>query len=193
MVEEWGWREEDFGFRGRYPSPKIQNPNPSTLLLTHSRCAMPTTPTTLTIRGALPRGVTATEIRVLAAAAFRRAGGRGSAEISLSIITDAAMRTLNRRHRGKDATTDVLSFSYDGARDFVQPPKSATHNLGDVFISLPQVRRQAKRIDRTVREEFALMVVHGVLHLMGFDHATPSQERTMFGLQQEILMRSGFF
>ncbi len=145
---------------------------------------------TLTLRGKPPRGVTEKELQRLASAAFQYAGGKGSAEMSLSVITDAVMRKLNRTHRGKDATTDVLSFSY---KDTPQPVQPKVVNLGDVFVSLAQVRRQAKRIDRSVEQEFALMVVHGVLHLMGYDHVTPSQERRMFGLQQEILMRTGIF
>jgi probable rRNA maturation factor len=146
----------------------------------------------LDVRGVSTSGLRADEVRRLADAAYRAAGGKGSAEMTVTVVVDRRMRTLNRRHRGKDKTTDVLSFGYEDARDLVGP-KGGTRTLGDVFISLPQVRRQAKEIGRTVRQEFALMVVHGTLHLMGFDHETLAQERRMFGLQHEILLRQGYF
>lgn len=147
---------------------------------------------TLFLRGKSPSGIRAAEVRRLAALAYRAAGGRGSAEMSVTSVDDRAMRKLNRRHRGKDKTTDVLSFGYEGAADFPVPAK-APRVLGDVFISLPQVRRQAKRIGRSPRQEFAIVVVHGALHLMGFDHDTPARERRMFGLQHEILLRLRIF
>lgn len=142
---------------------------------------------TLEIRGRLPSGMTATEAKRLAAVAFRRGGGAGRAEMSVSVVSDAEIRRLNRDYRGKDKVTDVLSFAL--------PPTPATGaeptQLGDLFICLPQVRRQAKRFDRSVADEFALMVVHGTLHLLGHDHETLSQEKRMFGLQHDILYRAG--
>lgn len=146
---------------------------------------------TLIVRGRPPHGVTAKELQRIASATFVYAGGKGNAEMSLSVVADAVIRKLNRQYRGKDATTDVLSFGYEDAREFVRPKKDTVRILGDVFVSLPQVRRQAKQIGRSVSQEFALMVVHGTLHLMGYDHATLRDERRMFGLQHEILIRTG--
>ena len=117
------------------------------------------------------------------------AGGRGSAIASLTVVDDATIRRLNRQYRGKDKVTDVLSFGFFGTKDkFPLPPGSGPSALGDIFVSLPQIRRQAKRADRSAQQEFGLMVVHGMLHLMGFDHETLAQEKRMFRLQQDILL-----
>ena len=146
----------------------------------------------ITFEGRLPAGVGRAELERLAGLAYARGGGRGGASMSLSVIGDARMRSLNRAWRGKDRTTDVLSFGFKERKGFVLPgPEKAANDIGDLFVSLPQVRRQAKRIGRPLREEFALMVVHGVLHLLGHDHETLRQERAMFALQHDILIRAG--
>jgi probable rRNA maturation factor len=146
----------------------------------------------IAFEGKLPSAVSRQEVMRLAELAYGRGGGRGRASLSLSVIGDAKMRSLNRQWRGKDRVTDVLSFGLKERRGFVLPPKAeGGKELGDLFICLPQVSRQAKRIGRTVREEFALMVVHGVLHLLGHDHETLRQETAMFSLQHDILIRAG--
>jgi len=141
--------------------------------------------------GRLPAGMSAALVEKLARLACARAGLKGRAAMTVAVIGDDAMRRLNARYRGKRKTTDVLSFGYGAGKAFVLPESAGPRQLGDVFISLPQVRRQAKRIGRTTRTEFALMVVHGTLHLLGFDHETASDERRMFGLQHDILIRAG--
>lgn len=137
---------------------------------------------TVALSGRLPSGISKAVAVKLARAAYLRGGGKHMTEMSISIVTDAQIRKLNRQYRGKDKVTDVLSFGMGEAL-----MKGAPRELGDIFISLPQVRRQAKRIDRPVATEFALMVVHGTLHLMGYDHETLTQERRMFGLQHDVL------
>ncbi len=140
--------------------------------------------------GTLPAGHTRASLRTLVSLACRRAGARGKLAIAVRVTDDAAIRRLNRVHRGKDKVTDVLSFSYDaGMPAAVRRP--GERDLGDIIISLPQVRRQAKAIGRSVKAEFGLMVVHGVLHLLGFDHETLAQETAMFALQRDILIRAG--
>lgn len=111
-------------------------------------------------------------------------------ELSLLITNDETVRELNSRYRGIDDTTDVLSFALteEGAdsSSFVTPPDDVIH-LGEVIISYPQAERQAQSAGHTVEQEMALLVVHGVLHLLGYDHADPDEEREMRGLEQEIL------
>lgn len=135
------------------------------------------------LSGRLPSGVSRTMVEGLVEATYGLAGPGKPAVVDVSMVGDAEIRKLNRRYRGKNEVTDVLSFGYAKGR--------ADVGLGDVVICLSQVKRQAKRKGKLVREEFALMVVHGMLHLLGYDHATLAEERTMFGLQQEILMRTG--
>jgi probable rRNA maturation factor len=112
--------------------------------------------------------------------------------LGLVAVGEKEMRRLNRTYRGKDRVTDVLSFRLaDGAP---QPGAAAgeLENLGDIFICMPQVRRQAKAVPRAVRTEVALMVAHGTLHLLGYDHVTLAEETRMFSLQHEALARQGY-
>ncbi len=135
------------------------------------------------LSGRLPSGVSRKLVEGLAEATYGLAGPPQSAIVDISTVGDAEIRRLNRRYRGKDAVTDVLSFGYGKGRKDM--------SLGDIVICLPQVKRQAKRTGKLVREEFALMVVHGMLHLLGYDHITLAEERVMFGLQHDILIRTG--
>lgn len=92
------------------------------------------------------------------------------------IFTDSArLRRLNRRYRGKDRVTDVISFAMTEGADARYNPKE----LGDVFISLPRARRQAREYRVTAEEEIRRLAVHGVLHLLGYDHIQPGPARKM--------------
>lgn len=110
-------------------------------------------------------------------------------EASVNMISDKKMKSLNKTYRGVDKTTDVLSFS----TEMTWGTKKAISNeeLGDIFISIPQVKRQAKSIGRDLKTEFVLMVVHGTLHLLGYDHATDKDETKMFRMQQDVLITVG--
>lgn len=133
------------------------------------------------LQGKFPKGVDDRFVGMLARAAFKRGGGRGKFAVTVAAVADAKMRALNKKYRGKDKTTDVLSFAYEDETG------KGILSGGDIVISLPQVRRQAKAIGRDVKDELALMVVHGMLHLLGYDHADVKEETVMFGLQQDIL------
>jgi probable rRNA maturation factor len=88
------------------------------------------------------------------------------AEVSVLLVGDVAMRSLNRRYRGKDRTTDVLSFPLRGGKF----PGVQHHLLGDIVISVPTAARQAKAAGDTLPEEIDRLLVHGFLHLLGYDH-----------------------
>ncbi len=113
-------------------------------------------------------------------------------ELSLLISDDATVRDLNKKYRGKDKTTDVLSFALEAdkrggaAAGFVMPPGEMVH-LGEVIVSYPQAAEQAAERKRAVEDELALLVVHGVLHLLGYDHDKPAREREMRSLEQRVL------
>ena len=113
-------------------------------------------------------------------------------ELSLLITDDATVRELNRTYRGKDKTTDVLSFALeadrrgDAAAGFVMPPGEIVH-LGEVIVSYPKAAEQAAERNHAVEDELALLVVHGVLHLLGYDHDKPAREREMRSLEQRVL------
>ena len=148
---------------------------------------------TVEVFGKLPSGVSVQSLKKLAEIGQKVIGSRDRTGLSVSIVSDAAIRRLNRQYRGLDKVTDVLSFGYGEARDFFGPADGQRADLGDIVISGPQVRRQAVAIGRPVDQEFSLLFVHGLLHLLGFDHGTAAQEARMFGLQQEVLMRAGIF
>ncbi|HNR01116.1 MAG TPA: rRNA maturation RNase YbeY [Anaerolineaceae bacterium] len=102
--------------------------------------------------------------------------------ISILISDDEKIRELNKTYRGIDKTTDVLSFSSGD-----QFPDSKTIYLGDVVISYPTALRQSVKHEHPVSHEMALLSVHGVLHLLGYDHATIEEEKKMWRLQETIL------
>ena len=123
-------------------------------------------------------------LRTVKGAAFER-----KSELSIVLTGDAEVRELNRLYRGKDKTTDVLSFPLlEGKR--LKSGRGDSLPLGDVVISIPQAKRQAREQTKAFKEEMALLLVHGILHLLGFDHGTKAEEKRMFGLQERLLKRS---
>jgi probable rRNA maturation factor len=113
-------------------------------------------------------------------------------ELSLLITDDATVHELNKKYRGKDKTTDVLSFALeadkrgDASAGFMMPPGEMVH-LGEVIVSYPRAIEQAAERKHPVEDELALLVVHGVLHLLGYDHDKPGREREMRSLEQRVL------
>lgn len=108
------------------------------------------------------------------------------------VITDVErVQELNRAFRGVDAPTDVLAFPARGATEPDMPPSpEGAAYLGDVIIAFPVAETQAAKYGHTVQEELRLLVVHGVLHLLGYDHSTPEEEAVMWERQAQILGRS---
>lgn len=100
-------------------------------------------------------------------------------QVCLSFVSDADMRELNRRYKKVDRTTDVLSFAQRDIGD--------VGILGDVVISYDTAVRNSQRFSVTVEGEIRRLVVHGILHLLGFDHAEKRQRETMRGKESEIL------
>ena len=125
-------------------------------------------------------------------------------QLGVVIADDDTVRRLNAQHRGVDQVTDVLSFSTisqgrwegdgepasqaNGKGPFLLPPNEP-QPLGEVIISYPQVERQARASGGQVEQEMALLLVHGVLHLLGYDHAEPKEEAAMKALEQQALGR----
>lgn len=130
--------------------------------------------------------------------------GPASAPPSIVIADDATVRELNRRHRGLDEVTDVLAFSfrhegeYHGpetpsraspdSQGFVLPP-GEDEGLGEVIISYPQAERQAATAGHSIDRELALLVAHGVLHLLGYDHMSAEDEVAMRAKEEMVLAR----
>lgn len=108
------------------------------------------------------------------------------ATISLVIAGDDRVRELNRLYRKKDKTTDVLAFPAQETEGFILPPEENTH-LGDVIISYPQAARQAQEYGHSLERELSLLVAHGVLHLLGYDHEKVGEGKRMRAKEKEIL------
>jgi probable rRNA maturation factor len=105
-------------------------------------------------------------------------------ELSLLVTGEATLQTLNRDYLGHDRPTDVLSFPADET-----DPETGRHYYGDIAISFPQARAQAARAGHRVQAELQLLVVHGVLHLLGHDHADRGARNRMWTEQAAILTR----
>jgi probable rRNA maturation factor len=108
------------------------------------------------------------------------AGDRGS--LAVCLVGDRAMRAANRRHRGKDATTDVLSFPAGEGPD----PEGSGH-LGDILISVPRAALQAREAGHALDREVRVLALHGYLHLLGHDHER--DDGTMMRLQRRLVGR----
>ena len=103
-----------------------------------------------------------------------------SYNVSLLLCNNEYILELNKQFRGKDYPTNVLSFSDGEMLDDIK-------YLGDIAISIPKIREEALEQNKTFRTHFLHMFTHGVLHLLGFDHQTPDDAKTMENLEDEIL------
>jgi len=132
------------------------------------------------------RQVDAADLRAAAVAALL-SEGQAEGEMSVVVTDNALVQELNARYRGVDGVTDVLAFpSRRGEDPFVEGPEAANY-LGDVIIACPRAAAQARDAGHSIADELRLLVVHGTLHLLGYDHATPDEERAMWARQEEIL------
>lgn len=113
---------------------------------------------------------------------------RKKADVLVHIISDAVMKGINAKFRGKRTATDVLSFSYleSGIPVFPHEP------VGEIYISLDTAKRQAKTWNTTLAEELAVLTAHGALHVMGYDHEKSETEmKKMRKLEKQILTHAG--
>ena len=107
----------------------------------------------------------------------------GRAELTLVITGDDQICALNRQYRGVDRPTDVLAFGDDQVEAAADKP----FYLGDVIISYPRAHAQAQAAGHSTADELALLVIHGVLHLLGHDHAGRNEKRKMWAVQDDVL------
>ena len=112
--------------------------------------------------------------------------------VCIRIVGSAESRKLNRHWRSKDKPTNVLSFSYSELLAGRQSPVASSPLLGDLAICAPVVAREAREQGKTLSAHWAHMVVHGVLHLQGYDHVTTRDARRMEAHEVAILSRFGF-
>lgn len=156
---------------------------------------METEPSDIAIDLAVEAGAWGDEasLRVLAAAAvgaaLRELGARNGADTELSLVftDDKHVRALNAEWRGKDAATNVLSFpAFEMAPGYPLPPL-----LGDIVIAFETVRREAALESKPFEHHLTHLIVHGFLHLLGYDHETDDEAEVMEGLERRILTALG--
>ena len=121
-----------------------------------------------------------------AQAALKHQGRSLKADLSIVLTDNRRLRQLNRDYLGIDAPTDVLSFPASES-----DPETGAAYLGDILISIPYARASSKKAGNSLEEEVQLLVVHGVLHLLGHDHARPREKSRMWKAQREILEALG--
>jgi len=107
-------------------------------------------------------------------------------EMSIVINGDDFIQSLNREYRGIDEPTDVLSFSSDE-----KDPQTGKRYFGDIIISYPRAFEQAEKGLHSVADELTLLVIHGVLHLLGYDHEKPDDKEIMWKIQEELMKEFG--
>jgi probable rRNA maturation factor len=140
------------------------------------------------IAPAFSGAVPAEGLQALVEVVLRHEGRVG--EVTLVVTDDEGIRALNRDFLGLDAPTDVLSFgAQEDSGSFIAAPEMGSY-LGDVIVSYPRAVAQAEERGHPVQQELNFLVVHGVLHLLGYDHADEEEKAVMWARQEAILRGS---
>jgi probable rRNA maturation factor len=138
--------------------------------------------------GRMPSGVSRVLLQRASHAVDRELGKRRELQMGLRFISEREMEKLNHRYRGLRRATDVLSFS--GEAPVPWSKMFSTHRndeLGDVVIAPAYAKREARRRAIDFSEEIVRLMIHGMLHLFGFDHAKEREEASMFALQEKLV------
>lgn len=157
---------------------------------------------TVTMSGSLPREIPSATVTKTVRAVFSKVRRAGKGSVGVRFVGEKEMAALNRRYRGKNRPTDVLSFTVSPMMPG-SPPKAAHSGgparmpavrafggeFGDIVVASAFARREAKRRGIPFSEEIIRLVAHGTLHLLGYDHATAAQESRMFRLQEAVVDR----
>jgi probable rRNA maturation factor len=118
---------------------------------------------------------------------LRRLNVSDEADLSILFVDEATMTDLHVTWMDEEGPTDVLSFPMDELRPGTDEERTPAGLLGDIVVCPSVAARQASEVGHPVEHELYLLVIHGILHLLGYDHAEPTEEAEMFALQQGIL------
>ncbi len=132
------------------------------------------------------------KLRQAALKILHHLGCHEQCELSIALVDDQEIQRLNREYRGRDQSTDVLSFAQQETIDpqCIQPHSEDTSFpllLGDVILSVETTQRQAEEHGNSFEKELCLLLTHGILHLLGYDHHTDDDTQVMKRLEQEIV------
>jgi probable rRNA maturation factor len=147
------------------------------------------TPIEILLRPTLGNEIDTEELRRSVQLVLETEEASPGVSLTIVITDDDEIQILNQQFRDVDAPTDVLAFPDAGADEAFVDGSGEPPYLGDVIISLPRARQQAAERAHTTMDELRLLVVHGTLHLLGYDHATPAEEAEMWARQTQILQR----
>jgi len=111
-----------------------------------------------------------------------------NAIFNIIIVDEETIRNINREYRGKDSITDVISFALEDDESFIE---TDFRILGDIYICLNRAKSQALEYGHSFLRELSFLTIHGLLHLLGYDHMTLDDEKVMFNLQEMILNEYG--
>ncbi|MFD2672375.1 rRNA maturation RNase YbeY [Marinicrinis sediminis] len=121
--------------------------------------------------------------------------GLEAGEVALTFVDDERIHELNNEYRGIDRPTDVLSFAMmeqlDGELEIIFEEEAPSDMLGDIIISVPRAQAQSEEYGHSFERELGFLFVHGVLHLLGYDHESEEEEKAMFARQEQILEKAG--
>lgn len=109
----------------------------------------------------------------------------GNVIFNIIIIDNPTIHKINKEYRDKDAPTDVISFALEDDKTVIEP--DGVRILGDIYISIDKVHEQALEYGHPFKRELSFLAVHGLLHLLGYDHMEKSDEEVMFKKQEEVL------
>ena len=111
------------------------------------------------------------------------------AVFSIIFVDEETIKNINKDYRGKDSVTDVISFAFED-NEIIED--EGTRVLGDIYICIPRMIEQSKAYGHSEKRELSFLTVHGLLHLLGYDHTkSKEEEKVMFSLQEEILNEEG--
>jgi len=105
--------------------------------------------------------------------------------VSIVLVDNKRIHEINKEYRKVDAPTDVISFAFNDGEEIKSP------DLGEIFISLDKVKSQSEEYGHSYERELCFLTVHGILHLLGYDHMNKEDEKCMFDLQEKILEEFG--
>ncbi len=111
-----------------------------------------------------------------------------NAYFSIIFVDEEEIRRINREYRGIDKVTDVISFAFEDNNDLVY---NSIRVLGDIYICIPRMIEQKEAYGHSIKREMSFLTVHGLLHLLGYDHMNKEDEKKMFDLQELILNEEG--
>lgn len=109
-------------------------------------------------------------------------------EFNIIIVDNEKIHSINKEYRGIDRETDVISFALEDDKSMILVGNRV---LGDIYISIDKAKEQAKLYNHSLKRELCFLSIHGLLHLLGYDHMTKEDEEKMFSLQKEILDKYG--